>query len=133
MGEGDEPITVERREEQLDPRIRRETVGRVVVRRRVETDAARAEVTLERDQVRVERTPVERPLEAGEASISTRGDETIVLVIEERLDVRKVPWVIEEVHIRRQTASRPQEITGSVRRERIEVQTEGDLAVDEAG
>jgi uncharacterized protein (TIGR02271 family) len=133
MGEGNEPITVERREEQLDPRIRRETVGRVVVRRRVETDAARAEVTLERDQVRVERTPVERPLEAGETSISTRGDETVVLVIEERLDVRKVPWVIEEVHIRRQTASRPQEITGSVRRERIEVQTEGDLAVDEAG
>jgi stress response protein YsnF len=41
--------------------------------------------------------------------------------------------VIEEVHIRRQTASRPQEITGSVRRERIEVQTEGDLADDEAG
>jgi hypothetical protein len=28
---------------------------------------------------------------------------------------------------------RPQEITGSVRRERIEVQTEGDLADDEAG
>jgi stress response protein YsnF len=41
--------------------------------------------------------------------------------------------VIEEVHIRRQTASRPQEITASVRRERIEVQTEGDLADDEAG
>jgi uncharacterized protein (TIGR02271 family) len=132
MGNGDEPITVERREERLEPRIQRKAVGQVVVRRRVEADVARAEIMLDRTQVRVERTPIERPLEAGETSISTRGDETVVLVIEERLDVRKVPWVIEEVHIRRQTTSRPQEITGSVRRERVEIQTEGDLAVDEA-
>jgi len=38
-----------------------------------------------------------------------------------------VPWVVEEIHLRRRLVSAPQRVAGTVRKERIEIDTEGDL------
>ncbi|HEX2222329.1 MAG TPA: DUF2382 domain-containing protein [Candidatus Limnocylindria bacterium] len=123
---------LERTEERLAPRVRRADVGQVVVTKEVVEEPETVNVTLARDRVELERRRVERPLEAGEQPIVNRGEETVVLVIEERLEVRRVPFVVEEIHLRRQVVSEERAVTETVRKERFDVRVEGDVEIDEA-
>ena len=85
------------------------------------------EVTLRHDKLDLERRSADRPLEAGEQPVTERGDTTVVLVVEERLEVRKVPWVVEEIHLRRRLVSEQRRVSDTVRKERFEIETQGDV------
>ena len=119
--------TLERVEEHLVPTVTRHRAGSVRVRKRIVEEPEEVIVTLRHDELDLERRPADRALAAGEAPVSERGDSTVVLVIEERLEVRKVPWVVEEIHLRRRLVSDEQRIVDTVRKERFDIEPEGDV------
>jgi uncharacterized protein (TIGR02271 family) len=121
------PPELQRVEERLVPRVERAEAGQVVVTKHVVEEPQTVSVPLSHDEVEVERLALDRPLAPTEEPITTRGDETVVLVIEERLEVRRVPYVVEEIHLRRRTVRADREITEAVRKERVEVKTQGDI------
>jgi uncharacterized protein (TIGR02271 family) len=121
---------LERAEERLAPKVRRDEAGRVSIKKRTVRERDRVELSLTHDEIDLERQSVSRPLAEGEQPVAEIGDEMVVLVIEERLEVRKVPWVVEEIHVRRRLVSEPRTVTGSVRKERVDVSTTGDVVLD---
>ena len=118
---------LERREERLVPRVTRDKAGAVHLRRTVVEKPEDVEVTLRHDELDLERRSADRPLEAGEQPVTERGDTTVVLVVEERLEVRKVPWVVEEIHLRRRLVSEQRRVSDTVRKERFQIETQGDV------
>jgi uncharacterized protein (TIGR02271 family) len=121
------PPKLERVEERLVPRVERAEAGQVVVTKHVVEEPQTVSVPLSHDEVEVERLALDRPLAPTEEPITTRGNETVVLVIEERLEVRHVPYVVEEIHLRRRTVRADREITEAVRKERVDVEMQGDI------
>ena len=119
--------SLERSEEQLAPHVTRHRAGGVQVRKRVVEEPEEFNVTVRHDELDLDRQPADRALEAGETPVTERGDTTVVLVIEERLEIRKVPWVVEEIHLRRRTVSEEQRVVDTVRKERFEIEPEGDV------
>lgn len=122
---------LERAEERLVPTVEQVEAGQLVIRRRTTTEPETVDVSLSHDELDVERINVERPLGDGELPVREVGDETVVLVVEERLEVRKVPWVVEEIHIRRRLVTETQAISDEVRKERVDIETTGDVVLDE--
>ncbi len=123
--------TLERAEERLVPHVEQVPAGRVVVAKRVVSEPETITVALRHDELDVERVAVNRPLERGEQPVTERGDETVVLVIEERLEPRLVPYVVEEVHLRRRLVTEEREITDTVRKERLDVRVEGEVQLNQ--
>lgn len=125
-----QPSHLERTEERLVPRVTAREAGGVRINRRVVEEQEQVEVTLRHDEIELERRRVDRAMAPDEQPVTERGDTTIVLVVEERLVVQKVPWVVEEIHLRRGLVSERKTIADTVRRERIEIETQGDVALD---
>ena len=102
-------------------KLERETKLRVskTVSERTET----VEVPLEHTEVEVKRVAVGQPLDAP-ASIRTEGNVTIVPVMEERLVVTKQLFLVEEVHLVKQTLSETHSETVSLREEHVTVHRE---------
>jgi uncharacterized protein (TIGR02271 family) len=115
-------MRVQAREEEL--RAQKQTVqaGEVEVRKEVVTEHRSMEVPVTREEVYVERHPVE-----GRASSGPIGEsETIrVPVYEEQVTVQKTPVVREEVEIGRRAVTENQHVEGTVRREEIHVDRQG--------
>lgn len=123
--------TLERVEERLVADVRPVEAGRVRLQKRVVEEREELQVELRHDELQLERRPVDRRLAAGEEPIRTVGDATVLLVVEERLEVRRVPWVVEEIHLRRRVVSEPQTVSDTVRKERWEMTTEGDIDLEQ--
>jgi uncharacterized protein (TIGR02271 family) len=126
-----ETAHLERVEERLVADIHAEQAGSVRIDKHVVEEPQAIEVTLRHDELDLERRKADRPLAAGEQPVTVRGEETVVLVVEERLEVRKVPWVVEEIHLRRRLTSETRHIEDTVRKERFEVRTEGDVNLEQ--
>ena len=120
---------IERVEERLVADVETVESGHVRMTKRVVEEPAELDVELRHSEVDLERRPADRRLEATERSVSEHGDETVILVIEERLETRKVPWVVEEIHIRRRMATDTTRVEDTVRREQWEMSTDGDVGV----
>ena len=126
-----ETTRLERVEERLVADVHAEQAGSVRIEKHVVEEPESIEVTLRHDELDFERKRADRPLAADEQPVTVRGEDTVVLVIEERLEVRKVPWVVEEIHLRRRLTSETRRIEGTVRKERFEVRTEGDVNLEQ--
>ena len=118
---------LQRIEERLIPRVTRRQAGGVRIRKRVDEVPEEVEVTLHHDELDLERRKADRPLEPGEQPVTEHGDTTVLLVVQERLEVRKVPWVVEEIHLRRRLVTQQQRISDTVRKERFEIEPKGDV------
>jgi uncharacterized protein (TIGR02271 family) len=131
-GEGHEPtvgtstadtddLRVQRTEEELRVGTRKREAGAVKVRKRVRTDRERMEVPTRREEVIVDRVPVER-----EASETEIGDEEIrVPVTEEEVVVEKRPVAKEEIRVRKEVVEDTEVVEADVRREEIDIDEEG--------
>ncbi len=128
---GPTPERLERVEERLVADVTQHQAGVVRLQKRVVEEPEEVEVTLRHDELDLERRPADRPLAPGEKPVSTAGETTVVLVVEERLQVRRVPWVVEEIHLRRRLVTEKGRITDTVRKERWEIQPEGDVTLDQ--
>jgi uncharacterized protein (TIGR02271 family) len=115
--EREDELRVQRTEEELRAGTREREAGEVGVRKSVRTDRESMEVPTRREEVTVDRVPVE-----GEASETEIGeDEVSVPVTEEEVVVEKRPVVKEEVRIRKDVVEDTEVVEEDVRREEIDI------------
>jgi uncharacterized protein (TIGR02271 family) len=116
----EDEVRVQRAEEELRVGTHERKAGSIRVRKRVRTDHEHIEVPTRREEISVERVPVEG--KASEAEIGE--DEVVVPVTEEEIVVHKRPVVKEEVRIRKDVVEETEVVEEDVRREEVEVEDE---------
>jgi uncharacterized protein (TIGR02271 family) len=119
-------------EERLLANKNRVKTGEVAVGKRVETDTQRVSIPLEKERVVVERTT---PADAGTAVSSDaasfqEGEVARIDVYEEVADVRKEAFVREEVQVRKEVNQETANVEDTIRREELNVDTDGNPVVD---
>jgi uncharacterized protein (TIGR02271 family) len=126
MGE-DGARKLQLREEELIARKRSVETGTVGIRtevvseqRTLEVPVTREEVTIERHAV--DRRPSDRPISEGE-TIS-------VPVSEEQVTLEKKAVVYEEVNVDKRAVQETEHVSGTVRREEVVINEEGDVKID---
>jgi uncharacterized protein (TIGR02271 family) len=116
---GTDELRVQRTEEELLAGTRERTAGAIRVRKRVRTDRERLEVPIRREEVHVDRVP----LDSKTASAAEIGDvEISVPLTEEEVVVEKRPVAKEEVRIRKDVVKDTEVVEEDVRREEVDVE-----------
>ena len=118
--EREHELRVQRSEEERRDGNREREAGEVGVRKTVRTDRERMEVPTRREEVTVDRVPVDS--ETSEADIGE--DEVSVPVTEEVVVVEKRPVAKEEVRIRKDVVEDTEVVEEEVRREEVEIDDE---------
>jgi uncharacterized protein (TIGR02271 family) len=112
-------LRVQRTEEELRVGTREREAGAIRVRKRVRTDRERIEVPTRREEVHVDRVPLDGETTSG-AEI---GDAEIrVPLTEEEVVVEKRPVAKEEVRIRKDVVEDTEVVEEDVRREEVDVE-----------
>jgi uncharacterized protein (TIGR02271 family) len=125
----EDEIRVQRSEEELVAGTREREAGSVNVRKRVRTERERLTVPKMREEVSVERVPVEegwRETEGGEKA-SERGiveedGEIRVPIVEEEIVVEKRPVVKEEIRLRKNVVEDEEVVEENLRKEEVDVE-----------
>ena len=109
-------IRVQRQEEELRAGVREREAGEVGVRKTVRTERERIAVPKKREEVSVERVPVNdgTPGEIGE-------DEVSVPLVEEEVVVDKRAVVKEEIRVRKDVVQDEEIVEEEVRKEEIDI------------
>jgi uncharacterized protein (TIGR02271 family) len=120
----EDEVRVQRSEEELVAGTRERGAGAVKVRKRVRTDRERLSVPKKREEVSVERVPVEegRRQEASESGIVDEDDEIRIPIIEEEVVVEKRPVVKEEIRLRKEVVEEEEVVEADVRKEEVDVE-----------
>jgi len=122
--------TVEVREEEMTPHKQTVRKGSVRVRKEVKTENRTIEVPVEREEVVVERRPVRR---GSNRTPAAESEEIRIPVKEEEVFVEKRPVVKEEVRVSKRKVQGTQRVSGTVRKEEVHVEPEGDVEVTTEG
>lgn len=118
--------TLRLREEELQAHKTPVETGRVQLSKEVVEEGRTLEVPVTREEVFVERRPVER--RPSDRPIDTTETETIeVPVREEHVEVEKRPVVYEEVSVGKRATAETRQVTETVRREELRMDEEGDV------
>ncbi len=113
----DDDLRVQRTEEELRAGTTEREAGQVNVRKRVRTDREQIEVPTRREEVSVERVPVDS--ETSSADIGE--DEVSVPLTEEEVVVEKRPVAKEEIRVRKDVVEDTEVVEEDVRREEVDV------------
>lgn len=126
--EGEDEVRVQRSEEELIAGTRERQAGGVNVRKRVRTEREQARVPKQREDVHIERVPVEErgasktAGTAREMSEDETGEEYIrIPIIEEEVVVEKRPVVKEEIRIRKSVVEDEELVEADVRKEEVDI------------
>ena len=114
-------LRVQRSEEELRVGTREREAGRVNVRKRVRVEREQVRVPTRREEVTVERVPVEGRA-APEAEIG--GGEVQIPVVEEEIVVEKRTVVKEELRIRKDVVEDEEVVEADLRKEEVDVYDE---------
>jgi uncharacterized protein (TIGR02271 family) len=121
-------------EEQLRPRKETVQTGEVELRKEVRSEQKTMDVPVTREEVYVERHPVDtREAERFDAGEIGEGETIRVPVREERVEVEKRPVVYEEVEIGKRRKQDTERITDTVRREEPRLDREGEVDLGGSG
>lgn len=121
----EERITLQ--EERLDVDTNEVQTGEVHVKKNVTEETKTVEVPVQHEEVTIERHPVT----GNEPADGTISDEEITIPItEEQIEVTKRPVVTDEVVINKETKKETKEVSETVRKEDLDVDTQGDVTVD---
>jgi uncharacterized protein (TIGR02271 family) len=127
---GTERVVVQLRQEELVPVKEWVESGAVLIRRAIEAHTETLPVEVLHEEVDIERIPVERVLAEGEAATPRQeGNALIIPVVQEELVVVKRRVVREELRITKRLVGEQQEVTDTVRHEKIDLDTEGHARV----
>jgi uncharacterized protein (TIGR02271 family) len=124
--------TLKLHEERLIANKNRAKTGEVSVGKRVETQIGRASVPIEKERVVIERvTPLEagQVVSVGEADFQS-GEVARMEVYEETADIHKEAYVREEVKIRKEVVRSTVDGEETLRREELDINTDGTPVVD---
>ncbi len=111
-------LRVQRAEEELRVGTRKREVGKVRVHKRVRTERERLRVPKRREEITVERVPVE---DERSPEVEIADEEIRVPVIQEEVVVEKRPVAKEEIRIRKEIVEDSEVIDEEVRREEIDI------------
>ncbi|CEJ46412.1 DUF2382 domain-containing protein [Umezakia ovalisporum] len=120
-------------EERLIANKHRVKTGEVGLGKHVETQTARVTVPINKERVLIERV---RPTEAGtvvdpNALKFQAGEVTRIELYEEMPEIRKETFVREEVRVKKVVDRHTVEAQDTIRREQLDIDTTGELRVDE--
>ncbi|HYP40512.1 MAG TPA: YsnF/AvaK domain-containing protein [Chloroflexia bacterium] len=119
---------VQLREETLVAQKQWVEVGAVLIRKELEERTETLPVEVGYEEVHVDRVQVNRALAEGEKAVPRQeGDTYIVPIIEEEIVVTKRLVVREELRITKRRLARHEELTGTVRAERVNIETTGSI------
>jgi len=122
--------TMKVHEEQMHAHKQPVQTGEVKVRKEVHTEHKTLDVPVEREEVVVERHPASgRPVSGSELR---EGQEIRVPVKEEQVHIEKQPVVKEEVSVGKRTVKDTETVGGTVRKEEVKVEREGDAKMRDA-
>lgn len=131
---GDDASVV-RHEERLNVGTQEREAGHARLRKYVVTDHETVDVPVEREEVTVERTPINDT--NARVDNGTIGEEEVdVTLHEERPVVQKEAVAVEEVRLNKQTVQETQRVEADVRKEQVDVETDidrGDLGRGDLG
>jgi uncharacterized protein (TIGR02271 family) len=114
------------REEEIRPRTETRQTGEVTVGKDVVTERKEMDVPVRREEVTIERHPVEgRPASGG----IREGEEIRVPVHEEQVDVDKQAVVYEEVEVNKRQVQDTERVSAETRREEPRIERHGDVNV----
>ncbi len=120
--EDEDELRVQRTEEELRAGTRERESGKVNVRKRVRTDREEVRVPKRREEVSVERVPVDEAEGERTAAESEIGEDDVsVPVVEDEVVVEKKPVAKEEVRIRKDVVEDEEVVEEDVRKEEIDV------------
>jgi uncharacterized protein (TIGR02271 family) len=114
----EDELRVQRSEEELRTGTREREAGEVRVRKDVRTEREQVRVPKRREEVSIERVPVDE--EGTGAEIGD--DEVSVPVVEEEVVVDKRPVVKEEIRVRKDVVEDEQVVEEDVRKEEVDVE-----------
>jgi uncharacterized protein (TIGR02271 family) len=114
-------------EERLSIEKRQVEAGRLRVRISVTEHEERVPVELNHDEVEVERVPRNVPL-SELPGVRLEGNTTIIPVVEEVVVVEKRLMLVEEIHVRRKSTLRTEEVPVMLRSEEAAIERDGDGA-----
>jgi uncharacterized protein (TIGR02271 family) len=120
-------------EERLIANKTRMKAGEVSIGKHVETETQTIAVPVERERIVVERTtPTDTTATpvAGEAAFQ-EGEVARLEVYEETPDIRKEAYVAEEVNVRKEVEQETVQAAETLRKERLDVDTEGNPRVNQ--
>ncbi len=117
--EDEDELRVQRSEEELRAGTREREAGAMKVRKRVRTDREQIRVPIKREEVSVERVPVEgREAIPGEIS----EEEIVVPVVEDEVVVAKQAVVKEEIKVRKDIVHDEEVVEADVRKEVVDIE-----------
>jgi uncharacterized protein (TIGR02271 family) len=119
-------LRVQRTEEELRAGTREREAGALNVRKRVRTDRETLEVPTRREEVSVERVPLNSETSGAEIG----DDEISVPLTEEEVVVEKRPVAKEEIRIRKDVVEDTEVVEEDVRREEVVVEDQTERRLD---
>ena len=118
-------------EERLVANKHRFRAGSVTVGKRVETETANVSVPVEKERIVIERTtPTTNEVVAPGEAVFGGGEVARVELYEETADIQKQAFVREEVNVRKEVEKDVVTANETIRREELDVQTDGDAVVN---
>ncbi len=115
--EDEDELRVQRSEEELRAGTREREAGKLNVRKRVRNEREQVRVPKRREEVSVDRVPVNEPGRGAEIG----EDEVSVPVVEEEVVVGKESVVKEEVRVRKDVVQDEQVVEEDVRKEEVDI------------
>ena len=105
--------------------------GEVRLRKHVVHDTQTVEVPVEREELRIERTPVDGDrADRGDRGGALGEEETTVSLSEERVNVTKETVPVEEVSLHKETVRDTETVREDVAREELDVDGDADAGFD---
>ncbi len=120
---GLEDLSVIRHEERVDIGVERREGGQARMRRHIETEHFDETVPLHREELEVERRPINDPSQLEDPGHMEEGEEVFTLY-EERPVVSKEEVPVEEIRVRKRNVTREEHVEGELRKERIDFEGE---------
>lgn len=117
------------KEERLDVDTKEVQVGEVHVSKRVVEETQTIEVPVEHEEIVVKRRPVDSEHEA-RGNMAMKEEDIVIPLTEEKINVTKEPVITEEVTIEKRKVTDTKHVTEKVEKEVLDVDTEGDVDVN---
>ncbi len=115
-------------EERLMVNKQRAKAGEVSIGKRVETETANVSVPVEKERIVIERTDATTGTAVTPGTANFTGNEVAkVDLYEETADIKKQAFVREEVNVRKEVDTETVQARETVRREELEVDSDGDV------
>jgi uncharacterized protein (TIGR02271 family) len=124
MTEEQEVAAIPLVEERVSVDKREVETGRYRIRVRVEERQDTIPAELSHDEVEIERVPMNQTL-SQLPSVRLEGSTTVIPVVEEVVVMEKKLVLVEEIHVRRKTSVRTEQIPVTIRSEQADIERSG--------